>query len=167
MSNAFDPNSLVFEAIPEAAKRPPGKGREPVAWETLLEPLEAKLLETPARLWVYAAKTGAMSRLAAVRDRLTSTVPQKNWELRVRQVPGTGDTEENPAQFGVYAVFHGDYTPEQVMQNAQARQKRRDAIAKAREAKANTATPEVATESASAAQATQTPKERLASAAKK
>jgi hypothetical protein len=152
---------IVFESIPEAPPRPPGKGREPVKWEDHLAPLESKLLNTPARLWAYENKAAATSRMSAVRSRLNTAVPQKNWELKVRPVPDT-------TLWGVYAVFHGDYTPEQVAENAAARQKRRDATVASRAAKtANGAvTPTQAAGSPENGNpAPMTPKEKLAAQA--
>lgn len=154
---------LVEEVIPPLPKRPPGKGREPVKWESHLAPLEERLLNKPHRLWSYANKTGATSRMGSVRSRLMDAAPNKNWELKVRPVPGT-----DPQLFGVYAVFHGEYTPEQMTANAQARQARRNAIAQATAARAaqsgensNGAEPKPAV----AASPPQTAKEKLAAAA--
>jgi hypothetical protein len=148
---------LVFEPIPDALPRPPGKGREPVKWEQHLAPLETQLLDKPARLWAYENKTGATSRMSAVRGRLYEAAPTKHWEFKVRPVPNT-----TPQLFGVYAVFHGEYTPEQVIENAKARQKRRDALAAGRSApvaNGENSAPVAGTE------APQTPKERLAAQA--
>lgn len=159
---------FAFEDIPDAPARPPGKGREPVKWEEHLSALEAQLLEKPARLWSYEAKTGAVSRMSAVRQRLADAAPDKNWELKVRPVPNT-----EPQLHGVYAVFHGQHTPEQMLANAQDRQKRRDALAAAKAAKEAGGTPEgtpAATEPAeapTASEAPPTPKERLAANASK
>src|ERR1700677_5370547 len=111
-------HELVFEPIPDAPARPPGKGREPVKWEDHLSALEAKHFDKPARLWAYEAKTAATSRAAAVRTRLADVAPSKNWEFKVRPVPNSG-------LHGVYAVFHGDHTPDQVLANAKARQERK------------------------------------------
>lgn len=156
---------IVFEDIPAAPPRPPGKGREPVKWEDHLTPLEPQLTEKPARLWTYEAKTGAVSRMSAIRQRLAEAAPHKNWEFKVRPVPDT-----TPQLHGVYAVFHGDFTPEQMQTNAKARQERRDRVAAAKNAPEATATDEaspVAVSPADAASEAKTPKERLAANAKK
>lgn len=162
VESVFD--SLVFEDIPDAPPRPPGKGREPVKWEEHLAPLEAQLLNKPARLWAYEAKSGATSRMSAVRSRLNDAAPSKNWELKVRPIPNT-----DPQLYGVYAVFHGEYTPEQQLSNAQDRQKRRDAIAAAKERAQATspdgASPETPTAPVEEAKAPQTAKEKLAATA--
>jgi hypothetical protein len=146
-------HELVFEPIPDPPARPPGKGREPVKWEDHLAPLESKLHNSPARLWAYETKTAATSRAAAVRGRLTDAAPTKNWEFKVRPVP-------NSTLHGVYAVFHGDHTPEQVLANAKARQERKDKLAAARAASTATVPAPAATEPP------QTAKEKLAQAAK-
>lgn len=156
-------SDFVFEDIPNAPPRPPGKGREPTKWEEHLAPLEPQLLKKPARLWSYEAKTGAVSRMAAIRNRLNAAAPHKNWEFKVRPVPNT-----TPQLHGVYAVFHGDFTPEQVLANAQNRQKRRDAFVTAkaaRDANGDAGTTPPATEPSAATRAPQTPKEKLAAAA--
>jgi hypothetical protein len=154
---------IVFEDIPAAPPRPPGKGREPVKWEEHLAPLETQLLNKPARLWQYEVKTGAVSRMSAVRQRLAEVVPEKHWEFKVRPVPNT-----DPQLFGVYAVFHGQNTPEQMLANAQDRQKRRDALASARAAKTADVAPESSAPASAApapTEAPKTPKEKLAAAA--
>lgn len=158
---------IVFEDIPAAPPRPPGKGREPVKWEEHLTPLEEQLKEKPARLWAYEAKTGAVSRMSAVRQRLAESAPHKNWELKVRPVPNT-----TPQLHGVYAVFHGDYTPEQMQANAKLRQERRDKAAASRQTASEATgegtspeTPDAPSDATS--EVKQTPKERLAANAKK
>lgn len=155
---------IVFEDIPDAPPRPPGKGREPVKWEEHLAPLQEKLLEKPARLWAYENKTGAVSRMSAVRARLADAAPALHWEFKVRPVPGT-----TPQLHGVYAVFHGQHTPEQQLKNAQDRQTRRDRVKAANEARTATPTAEPTEGPAATAPDTapaQTPKEKLAAQAK-
>jgi hypothetical protein len=158
---------IVFESIPDAPARPPGKGREPVAWESHLANVEDQLLEKPARLWAYENKTGAVSRMSAVRSRLAEAAPAQNWEFKVRPVPNT-----EPQLHGVYAVFHGEHSPEAQLKNAQERQVRRDRVIKASAVRAAAKAAESATEAPVApveelAQApAQTPKERLAASRK-
>jgi hypothetical protein len=155
---------IVFEAIPASPKRPPGKGREPIKWEEHLAPLESRLLDSPARLWAYEVKTGAVSRMSAVRNRLYNAAPAKNWEFKVRPVPNT-----SPQLYGVYAVFHGDYTPDEQLKAAQARAGRRERVTKAnaaRTAVAGTQGATEATESVPQEAPAQTPKERLAASRK-
>lgn len=159
-------DDIIFEAIPDAPPRPPGKGREPVKWEEHLAPLEDRLLDKPARLWTYEAKTGAVSRMSAVRQRLVDAAPHKNWELKVRPVPNT-----EPQLHGVYVVFHGDHTPEEMQANAKARQERRDRAKANADAKlaSETTTEDADGTPADVAEApkAQTPKERLAANASK
>jgi hypothetical protein len=162
MTNVFDPDSIVLESIPDAPPRPPGKGREPVKWEEHLAPLESKLLETPARLWAYENKTGATSRMLAVRSRITAAAPHKNWEFKVRPVP-------NSDLHGVYAVYHGEFTPDEQLANAKGRAERAAKLAASRALGTSAApTPtEPAPEAPAATEAPKTPKEKLAAAAKK
>lgn len=131
VTSPFD--ALVFEEIPDAPKRTGGKGREPVKWEILLAPLQEQLLEKPARLWTYDVKTGAVSRMSAVRTRLADAAPELNWEFKVRPVPNT-----DPQTYGIYAVFHGNHTSEQMVKNAQERVARKERAAKAQESKGAT-----------------------------
>jgi hypothetical protein len=162
-------SDFTFEDIPDPAPRPPGKGREPVKWEEHLAPMEGQLKEKPARLWSYDVKTGAVSRMSAVRQRLVEAAPHKNWEFKVRPIPNSNPSEESPQLYGVYAVFHGDHTPEQVLANAQERQKRREAMAAAKSAKEAAGTPEAtpvaSSEAPASTEAPKTPKEKLAAAA--
>lgn len=153
---------IVFEDIPAAPPRPAGKGREPVKWEEHLSPLESQLLEKPARLWAYENKTGAVSRMSAVRTRLADAAPVKNWEFKVRPVPNT-----TPQLHGVYAVFHGEHSPEAQLKNAQERQVRRDRVKAANEARSAQANPTAEPTAEAPVEApVQTPKERLAQKAK-
>jgi hypothetical protein len=155
---------IFEEAIPDLPPRIGGKGREPIKWEAHLAPLEDRLLNAPHRLWSYPTHTAALSRMATVRTRLTNAAPDKNWELKVRAVPNT-----DPQLFGVYVVFYGQYTPEQMKTNAQARQKRRDALVKARQSKAEATQPgdngDEAPASPEAVSPPQTAKEKLAAKA--
>lgn len=111
-------DTLIFEDIPKAAPRPPGKGRDPVAWEThmaLLKEHQGKSV----RLWTYDEKGAAVSRMAGVRKRLTEATPADNWDMKVRPVPDT-----DPQKFGVYVVYNGIYSAEQVKENAALHEKR-------------------------------------------
>lgn len=150
---------LIQEDIPAAPPRPPGKGREPVKWEDHLAPLESTLFEKPHRLWSYEMKTGATSRMSAVRGRLNTAAPSKNWEFKVRPVPGSD-------LWGVYAVFHGEYSPDEQLSKAQKRQEHSAKLAAARDAKE--ATPTATSEPGeveTATEAPQTAKEKLAAKA--
>jgi hypothetical protein len=102
--------------------------------------------------------------MSAVRGRLNDAAPQKNWEFKVRPVPNT-----EPQLHGVYAVFHGEHSPETVLAKAKDRQERRERLAAARAAAeaAKSANGTATGDSAppAATEAPQTPKERLAAQA--
>jgi len=103
--------NLIPEEIPKVT-RVGGSGREPERWEEHLAPIK----ETPGisyRVWTYAKRTSAVSRMTSVRDRLTKAVPYDNWTMAVRAVP-----ETDPETYGVYVQFNGQFTDEQVAENA-------------------------------------------------
>lgn len=130
---------IVFEEIPAQAPRPPGKGREPTKWEDHLAPMKEHVGQS-ARVWTYPEKSSATSRLGGVSKRLADVTPADNWTLKVRPVP-----DSDPPLFGVYVVYNGIYTAEQVKANADLRVQRSEA-AKARIAAAGNGTGTTATD---------------------
>ena len=111
--------SFVEEEIPKIVRQG-GSGREAEPWETHLAPLKGKDMASKSyRVWTYANKNSAPSHMNTVRDRLYKVTPQDNWDLKVRPVPNT-----DPVQYGLWVQYDGAYTPEQVIANAEARQKR-------------------------------------------
>lgn len=122
--------NFTEEAIPTIVRE--SVGREPEKWENHLAPLKADDKAGKSfRVWQYGKKTGATSRVASVRKRLVDATPEDNWTLAVREVPGA-----DPTEYGVYVKYNGTFTPEQVAENAAARQKRSDSIKAVREAAA-------------------------------
>jgi hypothetical protein len=120
--------SFVEEEIPKIS-RPGGSGREPEPWENHLAPLKAKE-GTSFRVWTYTKRSSAMSRMTAVRNRLTKAVPYENWKMAVRSIP------DDPNLFGVYVTYNGIFTQEQVQENAAAHAQRSARVLASRE-KAN------------------------------
>lgn len=146
--------TFVKEEIPKIT-RAGGSGREAEPWESHL----AQLKDTPGesyRVWTYDKRTSAVSRMSAVRDRLTKAVPEENWTLAVRPIP---DTET----FGVYVAYIGTYTPEEVQANAQAHAERSERVRAAR-AKASENGSTDAEASADGSTAEPTAKEKVAAA---
>jgi hypothetical protein len=121
--------SFVEEDIPTIV-RTGGSGAQPIKWEDLLAPLMAEDKAGKSfRVWEYEKKTGATSRVATVRARLTEVVPEQNWKIAVRPVPGS-----DPVKHGVYVQFDGMFTPEQVAARAKDREARIAKIKAARKA---------------------------------
>jgi hypothetical protein len=117
--------SFVEEEIPKIS-RPGGSGREPEPWEDHLAPLKAKE-GTSFRVWTYAKRSSATSRMTAVRDRLNKAVPYEAWKMAVRAIP------DDPNLFGVYVTYEGIYTAEQVAENAAAHADRSARVLASRE----------------------------------
>lgn len=174
--------TFTKEAIPKIT-RATGSGREPEKWEEHLAPAK----ETPNesfRVWTYDKRTSAVSRMSAVRDRLTKAVPGENWTLAVRPIPGTedavhpdGTTDKDgndisgtsATQYGVYVAYVGTFTPEQIAENARLHQERSERVkaSRAKAAEGNGSDGgEAADTQESAPEAAKTPKERLAASAK-
>lgn len=152
--------SFVEEEIPTIT-RAGGSGAQPVEWEKLLAPLtEGDKAGKSFRVWQYEKKTGATSRVAAVRNRLTAFVPEQNWKIAVRAVPGS-----DPEVFGVYVQYDGTFTPEEVAKRAEDRAARVAKIQAARAAaSASNATLDGNTEDSTSAEAPSTPAAKVAAA---
>jgi hypothetical protein len=134
--------NFIEEAIPVIA-RTGGKGREPEKWEDHIAPLkdhEGKSF----RVWTYEKRTGALSRVQSVRNRLNVATPKDNWTIAVRPVNLDGSEV-----FGVYLQYNGTYTPKEVAENARKRQERSDRI-KAQRAAVEAAVPAVEAETTAA-----------------
>jgi ribosomal protein S18 len=126
---------FIEEDIPKIA-RVGGAGREPEKWEDHIAPLKADDRAGKSfRVWTYEKRASAVSRMSSVRDRLTKAVPQENWQLAVRPVPNA-----EPEQFGVYVSYAGQFTPEQITENARKHQERSERVKAARAATAANAT---------------------------
>jgi len=122
---------FIEEDIPKIA-RVGGAGREPEKWEDHIAPLKADDRAGKSfRVWTYEKRASAVSRMSSVRDRLTKAVPQENWQLAVRPVPNA-----EPEQFGVYVSYAGQFTPEQITENARKHQERSERVKAARAATA-------------------------------
>jgi hypothetical protein len=126
---------FIEEEIP-TINRVGGAGREAEPWEQHISPLKDEDKAGKSfRVWTYAKRPSATSRMSSVRERLTKVVPQENWKLAVRPVPGTGtDPDSNPEQFGVYVTFAGIFTDEQVAENAVKHAQRSERVKNARAA---------------------------------
>lgn len=151
--------SFIEEEIPKIS-RAGGSGREPEKWEEHISPLKAEDRAGKSfRVWTYAIRPSAVSRMSSVRERLTKAVPSENWQLAVRPVPGTedavhpdGTTDKDgndiagtsAIQYGVYVSYQGTFTDEQVAENAVAHQARSDRVKAARAAAAAKAEAEAA-----------------------
>ena len=137
------PFQLLSEDVPDVTRR--GQiGREPVKWEQLLDPVRQappKPDGSPQsfRLWTYDSKSKAAGRKGLVTKRLNEAVPQENWFLTAREVPGSDGKE-----FGVWAEFRGLFTDEELKTVQQKRAERNEKIRKAREAanEANSTVPD-------------------------
>ncbi len=154
--------NFVREDIPKIS-RAGGSGREAEPWESHLAPLKDNHGES-FRVWTYEKRSSAVSRMSSVRDRLNKAVPTENWQLAVRVVPGT-----DPEQFGVYVAYMGNYTPEQVVENARKHTERservrasRAASSSATQTSAEAESPNGASDSAEATEPTA--KEKVAAA---
>lgn len=132
--------AFIEEEIPKIV-RAGGSGREAEPWELHIAPLkEEDKAGKSFRVWTYSKRASAVSRMSSVRERLTKAVPHENWQLAVRPVPGT-ETATNPdgtsaMQYGVYVMYAGQFTPEQVVENAKKHQERSERVKAAREASA-------------------------------
>lgn len=148
--------SFIEEEIPKIT-RAGGSGREAEPWEEHVSPLKAEDKAGKSyRVWTYGKRPSAVSRMSSVRERLTKAVPAENWQLAVRAVPGTesavhpagtmdGETDvsgTSATQYGVYVQYAGQFTAEQVAENAQKHQERSERV-KAARAKAAENTPDV------------------------
>jgi len=134
---------FIEEDIPKIA-RVGGAGREPEKWEDHIAPLKADDRAGKSfRVWTYEKRASAVSRMSSVRDRLTKAVPQENWQLAVRPVPNA-----EPEQFGVYVSYAGQFTPEQITENARKHQERSERVKAARAATAANATEPTTTDTA-------------------
>jgi hypothetical protein len=169
--------NFIEEEVPKIT-RVGGAGREAEPWEEHIAPLkEADRAGKSFRVWTYGKRTSAVSRMSSVRDRLTKAVPEENWSLAVRPVPGTEDAVEpegtvdsegnsiagqSATQHGVYVQYNGQFTPEEVAANAQAHQERSERVKAARAASAEKASTEPIAETTDAP--TPTAKERVAAA---
>lgn len=107
--------NLTFtqEEIPKI-NRVGGSGRAAEPWEEHLSPAR----EAPGvsfRVWEYAKRMSAVSRVSTVRDRLNKVVPNENWKMVVRQVPTTDP--EAPETWGVYVQYDGEFTAEEMAEN--------------------------------------------------
>lgn len=101
---------FVEEEIPQV-KREGGAGRTAEKWEDHLSPLKAEELTGKSfRVWTYPTKPSAQSRLTTVRNRLYGVTPKDNWTVAVRPVDG--------GEFGVFVRYNGEFTPEQMADNA-------------------------------------------------
>lgn len=155
-----DTLNFIEEAIPSIT-RSGGDGRDPIKWEESLAPLKDKI-DSSFRVWTYEKKTGATSRVAAVRDRLIKATPSDNWTIAVRPVP------DDPEHFGVYVQYNGVFTDEEVAANAAKRQERSERIkaARASAAEVKDTLPEEAPAAPAPAPAATSPAERVAAAKK-
>lgn len=133
--------TFTREDIPKIT-RAGGSGREPEKWEEHLSPVK-DTAGVSFRVWTYEKRTSAVSRMSAVRDRLSKAVPQENWKLAVRPVYRVGDGDEatyatakpdgeSVEHFGVYVQFDGLYTPEQMIENARLHQERSERVKNSR-----------------------------------
>lgn len=116
---------LIEEEIPKI-QREGGSGREPEHWEDHLAAIKSSPNKS-FRVWTYGVRTSAVSRMSTVRNRLTDATPEDNWEIKVRPVPDSDN------QFGVYIVYRGTFTAEEVKVNEQNRQKRSERTRAARQ----------------------------------
>jgi hypothetical protein len=128
--------TFVKEKIPKIT-RAGGSGREAEPWENHLAPLKDSTNES-FRVWTYDKRSSAISRMSSVRERLSKAVPHEDWTLAVRLVPGTEKLPGAEQKFGVYVSYSGNFTPEQVVENARKHQERSERVRAARAAnKAN------------------------------
>lgn len=128
--------AFIEEEIPKIT-RVGGSGREPEPWETHIAPLkDTDKAGKSFRVWTYSKRPSAVSRMSSVRERLTTAVPAENWQLAVRPVPGTenavNEDGTSVTQYGVYVMYAGAFTSEQVLNNARKHQERSDRVKAAR-----------------------------------
>jgi hypothetical protein len=168
--------TFTREDIPKIT-RATGSGREPEKWEEHLAPAK----DTPDvsfRVWTYDKRTSAVSRMSAVRDRLTKAVPSENWTLAVRPIPGTEDAVHpegatdkdgqdiagtSATQYGVYVAYVGTFTDEEVAENARLHAERSERVKASRAANETAEGEPETTEPV----AEPTPQERIAAARQK
>lgn len=177
--------NFIEEEIPKIT-RVGGAGREAEPWEQHIAPLKEEGRSGKSfRVWTYGKRTSAVSRMSSVRNRLTDAVPQENWTLSVRPVPGTEDVVEpagavdsegnsiagqSATQHGVYVQYNGIFTDAEIAANATAHAERSARVKAARAASQASSTEPIATD-ATTADATEpgsdtqpTAKERVAAA---
>lgn len=130
--------TFIEEDIPTIVRE--GYTRTPTKWEDLLAPLKEKQGRS-FRVWKYSKKSAGTSRVAAVRARFIEVTPEDNWTFAVRPIEDGNEAGE----VGVYVRYNGQYTPEEVLANAQKRQERSDRIKTQRAAAANVTAPGEAT----------------------
>ena len=163
--------NFIEEEIPKIT-RAGGSGREAEPWETHIAPLkESDKAGKSFRVWTYGKRASAVSRMTSVRERLTKAVPAENWTLAVRLVPGSDSvTNEDgtTGQYGVYVTYAGQFTDEQVAENAKKHAERSARVKAARAKAAENGAPDVQAESEAPAEAPiegePTAKERVAAA---
>lgn len=170
--------NFIEEEVPKIT-RVGGAGREAEPWEEHIAPLkEADRAGKSFRVWTYGKRTSAVSRMSSVRDRLTKAVPEENWALAVRPVPGTEDAVEpagavneagedisgqSATQHGVYVQYNGTFTADEIAANAKAHAERSERVKAARAAtQAKAETGPIAEDSTDTT--TSTAKERVAAA---
>jgi hypothetical protein len=124
--------NFIEEDMPKVT-REGGQGRAPVKWEDELAPLKDHAGKS-FRVWTYEKRTAATSRVQGVRTRLVTATPADNWTVAVRPIQVDG-----AEQFGVYVVFNGVYTDDEVAANAAKRDARSAKIKAQREAAAQSA----------------------------
>lgn len=135
--------TFVKEAIPTIT-RTGGSGREAEKWEEHLAPLKAEDMAGESfRVWTYDKKSGAISRMTSVRDRLNKAVPNENWKMAVRPLKvevdavdseGAPTGEKTEAEkFGVYIAYKGVFTDEEIAKNKEEHAKRSARVLAARE----------------------------------
>lgn len=175
--------TFVKEAIPTIT-RTGGSGREAEKWEEHLAPLKAEDMAGESfRVWTYDKKSGAISRMTSVRDRLNKAVPNENWKMAVRPLKvevdavdseGAPTGEKTEAEkFGVYIAYKGVFTDEEIAKNKEEHAKRSARVLAAREkaaaekAAAESTPTEATTEATPAPKATATDKTAKQVAAEK
>jgi hypothetical protein len=153
--------SFTREEIPKIS-RAGGSGREAEPWEQHLGSLKDEGNKgTSFRVWTYDKRPSATSRMTSVRERLSKAVPHENWKLAVRPTP------EDANKFGVYVMYDGNYTPEQITENARKHAERSKRVSESREAaKAKRAAEATQAPVEDAPAAEPSAKERVAAAAK-
>lgn len=174
--------NFIEEEIPKIT-RVGGAGREAEPWEQHIAPLKEEGRSGKSfRVWTYGKRTSAVSRMSSVRNRLTDAVPQENWTLSVRPVPGTedavhpagtmeGETDisgTSATQHGVYVQYNGIFTNAEIAANATAHAERSARVKAARAASQASSTDSIATDATDATEpgtdAQPTAKERVAAA---
>jgi hypothetical protein len=119
--------NFIQEEVPKVT-RAGGSGREAEPWEQHLSPLKESP-EISFRTWDYEKRPSAVSRMTSVRDRLRKAVPEENWDLVVREIP-----DSDPPRYGVYVTYRGEFSDEEMAENARKHQERSERVRAAREA---------------------------------